>query len=226
MNRSYLILGTVCLAACGDPVVSETFVGTPELELGGVVRQANARIPSTHGNLVLSVFWIGANNDARPVEQDARLGSGLAEYSMTLFDPPPVSAGTFSELLDGAELAIGVIALYADKNDDGALDLTNDLLLGASEQHLLVYAGKEISASSPAAQLLGPISAGYHVYRHEQQSLCQFVSAASCSPEGTLVPATDVGAVSLVLWPEPEQVIVPAPLVLYQGTEMSVWAVP
>lgn len=225
-SPAYLVFGTVgLLSACGDPLVSETFVGTPELQLGGVVLQGNSRIPSMHGALALSVFWIGANNDLRPVEQEARLDSGLAEYSMTLFDPPPTEASGFSELVGGAELAIGVIALYADKNEDGALDLTNDLLLGASSQHLLVYAGQEISATSEAAELLGPIAAGYHVYRHEQTSACHFVTASNCAPEGSLLPAENTGAVSLVLWPVPEDVIVPAPLLLYGGTERSVWGV-
>lgn len=216
-----LSLLVLALAACGDPLVGPSYVGTPELEVHGVVRQANSRIPSAHGALRLSVFWIGAvGGGGGGVEQEARLESGLAEYSMKLFDAPAEGASGFGSLMPDSPLALGVIALYADKNENGRLDLDADLLLGASAQHLVVFAGRAIAAGSPAAALLGPLGAGYHVVEHDRPSLCHFVDAARCAPEGGLVEVARPSTVALTLWELPEQVVVPAPA-LAGGTVWS-----
>lgn len=211
--------------ACGDPLIGSRFAGTPDVSLGGAVRLADLRVPGDHGELALRVFWIGApSGGGAPVEQEARLDSGFAEYSMTLFDAPPPGASAFSSLLDGAPLALGVIALYADRNGNGALELDEDLLLGATAQHLLVFAGATITEGDPAAALLGAIPAGYHVFEHDRESACHFVDAASCAPEGGLARVSALDKVALSIWSEPEKVIVPAPAIASGGA--SVWAVP
>lgn len=204
------------LAGCGEPLVGSSYLGTELFKLGGVVVQPNHRIPAMHGALALSLFWIGgqAASDAR-VEQHAQLDSGFSEYSMTLFDPPPAGAAGFSDLLPGGELSIGVIVLYADKDTSGSLDLASDLLLGASADHVVVFASAPVSAGTPAAALLGELDAGYHTYRNDGPSSCRFVEAASCAPQGTLTATT--GPVSLSLWPTAEEVVVPAPAAR-QGT--------
>lgn len=199
----------IALCACGDPLVGSSFSGTPELSLGGVVVQSNTRIPSSHGPLGIGVFWISAA-DAR-VEQRARLDSGLAEFSLTLFDPPPQEAAAFSDLLPGGTLAMGVIVLYADADESGDLDLSQDLLLGASAQHVLVHAWSAVEPDTPAAALLGTIGTGYHVYQHDRPSACRFVDAEGCAGEGGLLSFEETGNIPLNLWAEPDQVIVPAP---------------
>jgi hypothetical protein len=224
MRRIVSIAFVSFMTACGDPLIGESYRGTPALTIGGVVMQASSRIPSNHGPLALSIFWIGATNgEPWPIEQEGLLDSGLAEYSMILFDPPPASASRFSALTGGGALAIGVIALYADKNENGVLELEGDLLLGASAQHLLVYAGADIPETSAASSLLGPIAAGYHIYGHDRPSVCRFIDAAHCAPEGALAPA-DARAVSLTLWMTPEEVVVPAPAMMQNGEITSVWS--
>lgn len=221
MSGPRFSLLVLALAGCGDPLVGPSYVGTPELEVHGVVMQANARIPSAHGALRLSVFWIGAvGGGGGAVEQEARLESGLAEYSMKLFDAPAAEASGFGALMPDSSLALGVIALYADKDEDGRLDLGADLLLGASAQHLVVFAGRAIAPGSPAAALLGPLGAGYHVVQHDRPSSCHFVDAARCAPEGGLVEVVRPSTVALTLWQFPEEVVVPAPA-LASGTIWS-----
>lgn len=211
----------LALAGCGDPLVGPSYVGTPELEVRGVVRQAGSRIPSAHGPLKLSVFWIGAaGGGGGAVEQEARLESGIAEYSMKLFDAPTSEASGFTALMPDSPLALGVIALYADKDDNGRLDLSTDLLIGASAQHLVVFAGRAIAAESPAAALLGSLGPGYHVVQHDRASSCHFVDAARCAPEGGLVEVVQPSTVALTLWQFPEEVVVPAPA-LSAGTIWS-----
>jgi hypothetical protein len=160
------------------------------------------------------------------VEQTAQLDSGLGAFSMTLFDPPPPDASAFSDLVSRGQLALGVIVLYADKDNSGDLGLSQDLLLGASARHIVVHSTEAISAEDPAAALLGAIRPGYHLYYLEGPAGCRFVEAAQCDSEGTLVPAPDLEAVSLLLWSTPEEVLVPAPGRPTATPEQSIWASP
>lgn len=208
-------------AACGDPLVGETFTGTPVFSIGGAVVQANARIPASHGDPSARLFWIGA--DAARSEQAATLGAALAEFSMTLFEPPPPEAAAFTHLVSEGELAIGVIALYADKNDNQTFEPTQDRLLGASAQHVVVHASAGVAAEDPAAALLGAVDPGYHLYVHDRPSQCRFVEAASCTAEGGLAAAADLGDVTLTLWQDPDQVRVPAPAL---DPDTTIWSTP
>ena len=111
MKETALLLVVVGLVGCGDPLVGPTYSGTPLFSLGGAVIQPDARVPSSHGGLQLGVFWVGGDGQ---VEQRARLDSGLAEYTLTLFDAPPESAFGFESLDPDRTLAIGVMFLYAE----------------------------------------------------------------------------------------------------------------
>ncbi|MCC7380356.1 MAG: hypothetical protein IT384_00895 [Deltaproteobacteria bacterium] len=221
--RATLTLLVLASAGCGDPLVGSSYLGTAEIEVRGVVLQGSPRIPAEHGELKLSVFWIGAQGSAGPIEQEARLESGLAEYSMKLFDAPSAEAGGFSDLLPGSTLAIGVIALYADKDEDGKLDVEKDLLLGAGAQHLLVFAGSAVDGAAPAGALLGSLAPGYHVVMQAMPGNCRFVEAEGCAAEGTLVEADDPLHVSLTLWAHPEDVVVPAPALVRGEVSGSIW---
>ncbi len=220
MRRALWMLG-LGLVACGDPLVTERFEGTPTFELGGAIVQANARIPASHGTASARLFWIGASPDDG--EQVATLGAGFAEFSMTLFDPPPASAAAFSDRVDRGALGIGVIAVYADTDDDGRFDPDQDRLLGASAQHVVVHSSEGVGVDDPAYDVLGAVAPGYHVYEHDTPSACRFVDAAACPPEGGLVLADDARNVTLTLWMEPGEVRVPAPAI---DGDNSIWAQP
>lgn len=209
MRALFVLSGAFALVACGDPVVTEHYAGTPVFEIGGAVVQANARIPASHGVSSARLFWIGAAPGDG--EQAATLGSGLAEFSITLFDPPPSSAAAFSDLVSAGTLGIGVIALYADTDDDQTFDPTQDRLLGASAQHVVVHASEGVASGDPAEAVFGLLSPGYHLFVHDQPSQCRFVDAATCPPEGSVSPAPNRGDVTLTLWSQPEEVRVPAP---------------
>lgn len=217
------ITALAALVGCGDPLVGAAYEGTPRITLGGTVIQPGTRIPGMHGPLALSVFWIGADSGAAPVEQAARLDSGVAQYAMTLFDAPPAGAAGFSDLSGGAALALGVIALYADRDGDGALSLSRDLLLGASAQHVIAFSERGVDEGMPAHTLTGTLSAGYHVLAHQVPSQCAFVRAATCPPEGALGEVADRSAITLSLWPQPEDVVVPAPALARGAAAGSIW---
>ncbi|MBK6686627.1 MAG: hypothetical protein IPG45_19315 [Deltaproteobacteria bacterium] len=208
MKRPVITVALGGLLACGDPLVGPEYSGTPLFSLGGAVIQPDARVPSSHGGLELGVFWVGGDGQ---VEQRARLDSGLAEYTLTLFDPPPVSAFGFVSLVPDRTLAIGVMVLYADGDQVSGLDPGNDLILGAAAQHLLVYLAAPLPEGGAGASVFGPLAAGYHLFAQGEPSTCHFLDAEVCPAQG-LPAAADPGlAVPLSLWSRPEQVLVPAP---------------
>lgn len=224
--KKLLCLVSLCLS-CGQPLVASEFSGTPVFTVGGAVNSSSARVPANHGPLELSVFWVGApSQGSLQAEQSAQLDSGLGAFSMTLFDPPTVEASGFSDLVLSGQLALGVIVLYADKDSSGGLELSQDLLLGASARHVVVHATEPITASDPAAELVGALEPGYHLFYLEGPAGCRFVDAAQCPSEGRLVPAPDLGAVSLSLWATPQEVIVPAPGRPSTEPEGSIWVAP
>lgn len=225
--RKLAFIALALLSACGPPLVQESFLGTPVFELGGTVAQANLRIPGDHGEVHLSLLWIGVGADAAapPVEQRTELDSALGAYSMTLFEAPPVEATTFSDLVPPGRLGLAVLALYADVDGDGLLDLERDVLLGAGRQHLLAWSSAAIPADAPGARLVGALGPGYQLLEQDVPGECPFVATASCAPEGLLTPAPATDPVILTLWPDAEQVLVPAPRVDADAPEgPSIWS--
>lgn len=228
MKRWMLL--SLLLVGCGDPLVGETFLGTPVFSIeGAVVMTPTARTPTDHGDVQISLFWIGVNSLYQPtigVEQRAELTSGLGEYSMTLFDPPPDDSTTFSDLLDSdGEFGLALVVVYADGNGDQVLDLGVDTLLGASQQHLIGYANRPLEVTDRASDIVGTIEAGYHLFEHDQSSACRFVEAASCEGEGNLRLVPNDTRVVLTLHQDAANVIVPAPRLVPMGTvRESIWS--
>lgn len=218
--RAVLALLTLALAACGEPLVGARYLGTPALVVRGPVEQQSARVPADHGPLSLGVLWIGSSTTGPGgIEQDARLGAALGEYSMQLFDAPPEGALHFTALAS-PPIGLGVIALYADRDDSGALELADDLLLGASPGHVVAFTPSAIEGGTRGAALLGAIGAGYHVFALDTESTCRFIDAAACTPEGRLTEVEAQTTVPLVLWDAPEDVVVPAPKL---GDTDTIW---
>ncbi len=212
----------VLALGCGDPLVGDAYLGTPAFELHGAVQQAEVAEVS---NARLSLFWIGFDSRTQSrqvVEQRATVDSEFARFDLALFDAPPPEALTF----DGAGIALVVV--YADRNENGALnsDLRSpqegpDTVLGASVRHLVVYATDALEARGRAAGVLGSIAAGYHLYETDDSS-CRFVEAAHCVGQGTLTEVDPSTALLVELHPDPSAVRVPNPAVPGQsgtGTE-------
>lgn len=207
------------LTGCGEALVDEVYLGTPMFRLGGPVVQGNPRIPSSHGDLSARLFWVGASSEAE--EQAVKLDGDLAAFSMTLFDPPPSASTAFSERVARGALGFAIVVLYADRDGDGRYDAMRDLLLGASAQHVVVFTSEGVQSGTPGEALLGALSPGYHLFVQEQPSQCRFVTAATCTPEGRLVPAPGA-EVPLTLWPTADEVRVPAPAL---DAQQSIWSV-
>ncbi len=218
MRSEWLFVGL--LLGCGDAIVADTYLGTPAFELGGVVRQSQ---PTDAENARLSLFWIGFDSrteSRQVVEQRATLDSSFARFDLALFDAPPPEALTF----DGAGIALVVV--YADRNENGALnsDVRSptegpDIVLGASRTHLVVYATDQL-VTGRAANVLGTIDPGYHLFETDDSS-CHFIEAVHCVGNGVM-REVDAETTELVidLHPIPDAVLVPNPEVPGQsGTD-------
>lgn len=210
---------------CGDPLVGPQYLGERVFEIGGSVVQRGGRIPSSHGAINLSLFWIGGSGDLAKVEQSAELGSGLASFSLTLFDPPPAEASTFGDLRgDQGRLGLALIALYADQDADGRFDQESELVLGASARHLIGWTDSALPAGSAAAGLLGTVGRGYQLFEYDGPEGCSLTSAASCPGVGKLAPVAATSTVVLSLWDAPEAVEVPSPALGAEPMPTTIWA--
>lgn len=217
-------MSVLACASCGPPLVGSNFYGTPQFSVGGAVVSVVSRVPSSHGRLELSVLWVGAAQPgSQPVEQQAQLDSELGAFTMTLFDPPSQAASGFSDLVNEGQLAVGVIVLYADQNGSGALEPAQDLLLGASAQHVVVYSEGPVAPQELAAELVGPLEAGYHLLQLDGESTCRLVQATECQGQGKLLATSDLDEVTLSLWGTAEEVRVPAPRRPSSPQAESIW---
>jgi hypothetical protein len=228
-NVEALLLAAAAIAAaaaataCGTPLVGPDYLGTPALTLRGGVETVAAETGAAATSPNLSLFWIGydSRNQLTPViEQRAEVDAGLASFSMSVFDTPPETALTFNDLAGTvpARLGLALIVLYDDTNRNGALnsnspyDAGPDTVLGASARYLVVYASDELSEGTDAADLLGLIGPGYHLFSTTVDSICRFEHAADCDGEGRLAEVfPDATTVTIQLYDDPREVIVPSP---------------
>lgn len=219
VRRSWGPWAFLVLLGCGDPLIGPGYSGTPAFTVGGTVLQGNLRVPASHGALELGVFWI-----AQPaqVEQQARLEAGLAEYHLTLFEPPPPSAFGFDSLAPAETLAIAVMVLYAEVDGRPGLTSDGDLVLGASAQHLLVYADPGLTPGPTLAAALPGLTPGYQLYAQSETSTCTFDRATTCTAAGPPVRVDTLDQVPLTLWPTPAEVRVPSPAL----GDRPLWATP
>ena len=86
----------------------------------------------------------------------------------------------------------------------------------------MVFAGATVRAGSAVESSLGAIGPGYHLYAVDRPGSCRFVGASDCPASGALTRLEETDRVPLTLWPEPSEVLVPAPS-LGPGGE-SIWA--
>lgn len=207
-------LSVACLVACGDGVVGEDYLGTPLFDLAGAVVADEGATPAEPR---LSLFWIGYDSRTRErqvVEQRTTVDAAFARFNLAVFEAPPAAALTF----EGAGIAL--IVVYADGNDNGALnsdvrapEAGPDTILGASRTHLVVYASTPIAADGRAGAILGPLEPGYHLFESDDSS-CRFLEAAHCVGAGGLTRVDAAAApITIRLAASPDAVFVPNPAV-------------
>lgn len=232
MSFRTLIFLSITLAGCGDALVGPEFKGRPLFQMSGPIVQVNARVPTSHGDVRLAVFWAGSTPDQAlnlTQEQSADLEGQLAAYRMQLFDEPAADATTLSRLVQAPEgrLGLGVVVLYAERDGEPGYSPETDFLLGATEDHLIAWSATDIAVESAAHRLLGPMNSGFALYRYDGPADCAFVAVNQCEGKGSLTQVSLQSEVTLTLIGEPAGVLVPSPPLDPEATVRdSIWSTP
>lgn len=95
--------------------------------------------------LRVAVFWAGTDGETR-AEQPVVVETAFpARYELSLHTPPPQSARFRSHWSDKM-VAVGVPMLYADRNEDGRWNPSNEPLAGGAFDMAIVWAEGDRSA--------------------------------------------------------------------------------
>lgn len=150
-------LAILAFAAC-DSQVDGDHQGTPLAQIGGSVR--NTRTLPT-GDAEVAVLWHNSSGSPDIVAADSVEveGSFPANFTLSIFEPP---ADALLNDFNGVKVGVAYIfagELGADYNEDGAG------ILGAEDDHLLVYVPDGVPAGSDASYILhGTPTPGFHIY--------------------------------------------------------------
>lgn len=118
------------LAACGDALAGEDYVGEPIARLGGTITtSAGMVVPA---NVQLALVWHSAVPYTPPNSQvvvnppvasrvDLDPRGALASFVLNVYEPPPLDAFVYPEHGD-MPYAVGVLLAYQDTNGNGQLD--------------------------------------------------------------------------------------------------------
>lgn len=192
---STLVLPTLpTLAGCGslsdDPALADTLATMN----GTLSVAAGAEAPAS---VRVALVWRNAaEGDAQErfnVAEDLQVSPQFpARFELTIKNPPPRGAvQPFGDDVD-ADVAIGSVVAYEDKNQNGGLDLVPakatsfvDGIVGANEDLLVVWFPREPSAAA-ANHLRDPQGrqphAGYNLYRPRVASCTVSGSSAGGAP--------------------------------------------
>lgn len=158
MRRGWGWLAAVAaLAACGDPLVDETYRGEPVGALP--LEVSSAGDPSNYDGLPVRValFWSPGGPDSAQdtwVEQPqtSRAAQPLDRFDLLVFEVPP------ADLLVGAT-GYGLARALAYRDDDGdGLRSADEPIIGINGRSALIYAPEP--TVGPAGN---PLPAGFHV---------------------------------------------------------------
>lgn len=153
-----LVLFASLLAAC-DSQVDGDHQGTPLAQIGGSVR--NTRTLPT-GDAEVVVVWQNSSGSPDIVAADSVEveGSFPAQFTLSIFEPP---ADALLNNFNGVKVGVAYIVageVGADYSDDDGAGI-----LGAEENHLLVYLPEAVPAGTDASYILhGTPAAGFHIY--------------------------------------------------------------
>ena len=225
------------LWACGDPLVSRSYVGAAVYELEGTFQPAegfdHAVDPAT---LRLGVFFAGYDTRgalSNIIEHRVEVDTAFTRFVLRIFDEPAAEALTFSPLTEDADnaLGLGILVVYADLNGNGILETGGpegegvDLVVGAGGRDVIVYLRRPIAGATQAVELLGEIGAGYHLYRTREAAGCRFFESSACEGFGGVTRVVDGSLPTVTLFNRPEDVLVPAPALPSSGTfRRTLWS--
>lgn len=167
-------LAILALAAC-DSQVDGDHQGTPLAEIGGSVRNTRT-LPTGDAEVVL--VWQNSSGSPDITATDAVEvdGSFPAQFTLSIFEPPP---DALLNNFNGVDVGVAYIVageLGADYSDEDGAGI-----LGAEENHLLVYVPDGVPAGSDASYILrGTPAPGFHIYNMHKLTEQEQTDRAAC----------------------------------------------
>ena len=165
VTRAGLAGALVCgVLGCGDPLIDETYAGTPRFRVRGSVTGASEGVDVDNPDLSVALFWV--TGGAAPGERNVlteQPGTALRaefyrSFELLLFDEPADSS--LLRTPSGASYGVARLGAYRDENVNGRRDGT-EALLGMSNGRLLLRAPQDLPArESPTGARL---TAGWYV---------------------------------------------------------------
>jgi hypothetical protein len=173
MSRLGFVL-LASLAAC-DSQVDGDHQGTPLAQVGGSVRNERTQ-PVNDAEVV--VLWQNTQGspDLVAIDSVEVEGSFPAQFTLSIFEPP---ADTLLNDFNGVKVGVayivaGEVGTNYDSQDGAGV-------LGAEENHLLVYVPQGVPADSDASYILGGTPApGFHIYHMRKLSETEQAERSSC----------------------------------------------
>ena len=163
------------ITSCGDPLASGTYSGETLLTIEGQVWLEPGEDYLDDENVRMAIFWTGSSalgtaNQITMFEQPVRTrGTFPSGLEVTLHNPPAPHLITPLEGGQGS-LAIGLLLLYADDNNNKKLEYKNERIIGGSESHMIVYTPEGASGNT----IEGTLGSGFHVMELvDELSRCQ-----------------------------------------------------
>jgi hypothetical protein len=153
-SRLGLLLG---LAACGDPLVGERYLGEPMLSFWGTVFVSDgAADTDPDADVGVAVVWNPgpSGEQLRPEEKLTTETDFPARYVINLLAPPiPEVMHTLPDGTDNRG-SIGLVVVYRDVNGNGRAELAHEALLGVAEDIAVIWhegpeEGVEASPTEP-----------------------------------------------------------------------------
>lgn len=152
------------MLGCGDPLVGSDYVGAPLLELEGAIEFASIdEIKNAEGQLRIALMWqspdgehVAGESVSDIADQTIAITGLPGHYHVRKYVPPPASVVHSVAGVDG-DLALGLLVVYVDEDDDEGWSPGIDWLVGASATDLVVWAEDPVSAAGVE------LEPGYHV---------------------------------------------------------------
>ncbi len=183
MSKAFILsallvsLGAPALVACGSQVDSN-HQGDVLATLAGSVR--NTRVQAV-GDAEVAAVWVNSSGSpdlvvAETVEVE---GSFPAQFTLSLFEPPPASA--LNHTPDGGQFGVAYIIAGKAGTDYASEESVQAGLLGMEENHLLVYLPADVTPGSELSYFLrGTPSAGFHIYDVGRHTEAEQQARATC----------------------------------------------
>jgi hypothetical protein len=161
---SWLAVLALFTARCGDPLVPDGYRGEPLFELEGQLVSLTELGPLAEGTPRVGLFWSPTGDTREAPAQLVEQRSATidvtfpAAFKVRLFESPPPAA-----FAARAELAVGVLLVYLDADENGRFDPAGDRLLGGDDRGAVLFAPAALGAeASPTGR---PLQAGFTYVR-------------------------------------------------------------